>query len=363
MFSGFYQGKRVLVTGHTGFKGGWLSLWLKQLGAEVLGYALAAPTGPNFYDIIRNDIFAREEIADIRDGEKLEHSISSFRPDLIFHLAAQPLVRLSYERPVETFETNVIGTIKLLEAVRKLRSEATVIVVTSDKCYENQNWEFGYRENDPLGGHDVYSSSKAACEIVVQAWQRSFFHARTQVVSARAGNVFGGGDYAADRIVPDAIRALISQVPISVRNPNATRPWQHVLDCLSGYLWLGTRVECAGADFPKAFNFGPGVQANFSVSKLTEEILKIWPGEWKSTGTSGQPHEAHQLNLAIDRAATVLEWFPTWSFSEAVQNTVSWYYERHVKAEKMLNYSVRQIEIFEQAARSKGNRWALGGAK
>jgi CDP-glucose 4,6-dehydratase len=359
MFDGFYKGKRVFLTGHTGFKGGWLSLWLRRLGAQIAGFSLAPAASPNLYETLRGEVFAAETIADVRNRDALEKAIASFQPDLIFHLAAQPIVRLSYERPVETFETNLFGAINVLEVVRKLRSQATVIMVTSDKCYENVGWEFGYRENDPLGGFDVYSSSKAACELAVHSWRRSFFSGRPQIATVRAGNVIGGGDYALDRIVPDAIRALAAKLPIMVRNPNATRPWQHVLDCLSGYLWLGAKIAGADSNFPSAFNFGPGVYANVPVSRLVEEILKIWPGRWDQIGATSQPHEAHQLNLAIDRAAEVLSWFPAWSFQEAIERTVVWYLRRHENGENMLQYSIDQVSAFEKAATAKEIRWAL----
>jgi CDP-glucose 4,6-dehydratase len=362
MFDGFYKGKRVFLTGHTGFKGGWLSLWLSRLGAQIAGFSLAPAAAPNFYETIRGHVFSAETIADIRNRDALEKAIASFQPDLIFHLAAQPIVRLSYEHPVETFETNLFGTINVLEVVRKLRSPATVIMVTSDKCYENVGWEFGYRENDSLGGFDVYSSSKAACELAVHSWRRSFFSERSQIATVRAGNVIGGGDYAPDRIVPDAIRALTAKLPIMVRNPSATRPWQHVLDCLSGYLWLGTKIANAEPNFPSAFNFGPGVYANVPVSRLVDEILKIWPGRWHQVGISSQPHEAHQLNLAIDRAAIVLSWFPAWSFQQAIEHTIVWYLHRHENGGNMLQYSLDQVSAFEKAAASKEIRWALAKA-
>ncbi len=363
-FDNFYAGKRVLVTGHTGFKGGWLSLWLNQLSAEVHGLGLKPPTNPNFYEVLRPGIFAQEDECDIRELNMLAAAIKQARPDLIFHLAAQPLVRHSYANPLETFATNALGTAHLLEAVRRHELPCPVVVITTDKCYENQGWERGYRETDPLGGHDVYSMSKAAAELVVQSWRKSFFLPNAKLgslASVRAGNVIGGGDYAEDRIVPDCIRALLAGQPIPVRNPKATRPWQHVLDCLSGYLWLGAELARADKQTPLAgaFNFGPGDQANLPVSELVEEILHCWPGRWAQTGRPDAPHEASKLNLAIDKAANLLQWFPTWTFKEAIRETITWYHERHAgKSPDMLRFSRAQIDAFTSAAAARQIRWA-----
>ena len=363
MFAGFYQGKRVLVTGHTGFKGGWLSLWLKQLGADVLGISLPAPTDPNLHSIISPHAFAAETECDIRHGELLQAAVIEARPDIIFHLAAQPIVRRSYAEPLETLQTNVLGTANLLEAVRGARFSCPVMVITSDKCYENREWDYAYREDDPLGGHDVYSMSKGATELVAQSWNRSFFMrdpALGPVVTARAGNVIGGGDYASDRIVPDCIRALNEKKPIMVRNPAAVRPWQHVLECLSGYLWLGARVGKEGKDSPLigAFNFGPEPSARQPVLKLVEVLLRHWPGQWVDGSNPNSPHEAKLLTLSIDKAAARLGWRPVWEFGETVSQTVAWYHRRHtVPDADMLAYSVGQIEAYAAAARSKQLSW------
>ncbi len=364
MFDGYYRGKRVLVTGHTGFKGTWLALWLKQLGAEVCGVGLPAPTNPNLHEIIQGHAFARQVDCDIRDLPKLSGVVRAFAPDLVFHLAAQPLVRRSYAEPLETFEINALGTANLLEVIRTAELPCAILVVTSDKCYENQGWEYGYREHDPLGGHDIYSMSKAATELVVQAWRKSFFLPNPKLgnlASARAGNVIGGGDYAADRIVPDCVRALLSGQPIEVRNPAATRPWQHVLDCLSGYLWLGARLARAEKNSPLAgaFNFGPGVQANQPVSELVTELLRHWPGEWRDVSDPQAVHEARQLNLAIDKAAARLHWFPTWTFAEAVAHTSMWYHQRHSqKVPDLLALTLGQLETFTRTAQSRNLAWA-----
>jgi CDP-glucose 4,6-dehydratase len=355
MFDRFYSGKRVLVTGHTGFKGGWISLWLRKLGATVAGYATPAPTNPNIHSIVHEHVFAQEFIADIRDVPQLQHALQSFKPDIIFHLAAQPLVRLSYEQPVETFTTNAVGTLNLLETVRTLKLPSALVLITTDKCYENREWSYSYRENDSLGGHDPYSASKAAAEIIIHSWRESFFKTSPHlgpIGSARAGNVIGGGDYAQDRIVPDAIRALSAGNDLVVRNPGATRPWQHVLDSVHGYLLLGQKLAVHGpqSEFASAFNFGPGPDGNFPVRNIVEHIFKTMPGKWTSPQQSGQPHEASKLNLAIDKATAVLGWRPTWAFAEALDKTVAWYNERHFKKNKdMVGFSLSQIEEFERS--------------
>jgi CDP-glucose 4,6-dehydratase len=364
MFNGFYQGKRVLVTGHTGFKGGWLSLWLKQLGAVVWGVSLPPPTNPNFHELISPQVFEGEITCDIRHLEPLALAVKKIKPDLIFHLAAQPLVRLSYTQPLETFQTNALGTANLLEAVRHAELSCAVIVVTSDKCYENREADYAYRENDPLGGHDIYSMSKAATELVAQAWNRSFFqpnHKLGPVVTMRAGNVIGGGDYATDRIVPDCIRALMAQRPILVRNPGAVRPWQHVLECLGGYLWAAAELERGGKSslLATAFNFGPEPSARQPVRRLVEEVLSVWPGEWVDGSDPKSPHEATLLTLSIEKAGALLNWFPAWDFKEAVDRSVSWYHQRHaLKNPDMMAFSVGQIDAYIESAQRKGITWA-----
>ncbi len=363
MFNGFYQGKRVLVTGHTGFKGGWLSLWLKQLGATVWGVSLPPPTKPSFHEIITAHAFAGEIECDIRQLESLVAAVKKIQPDVVFHLAAQPLVRLSYAEPLATLQTNAIGTANLLEAVRAAELPCAVIVVTSDKCYENREWEFAYRENDPLGGHDVYSMSKAATELVAQSWNRSFFKPNAKlgpVVTARAGNVIGGGDYAADRILPDCIRSLMAKKPILVRNPAAVRPWQHVLECLSGYLWLAAQLHQAGKSSRLAtpFNFGPEPSSRQPVRNLVEEVLAGWPGEWVDGSNPNSPHEATLLTLSIEKAGALLHWTPAWDFKEAVDRSVAWYHQRHaVKSSGMLAFSNAQIDAYTESARRKNSAW------
>jgi len=363
MFLGFYQNKRVLVTGHTGFKGGWLSLWLKILGADVQGISLPPPTNPNFHEVIKTYAFKRDMVCDIRDLEKLLAAVRIGQPDIIFHMAAQPIVRRSYFEPLETFNINAVGTANLLESVRMAELPCPVIVITSDKCYENREQNYAYTETDPLGGHDVYSMSKAATELVAQSWNKSFFAPNSKlgpVATVRAGNVIGGGDYAADRIVPDCIRALSASQPISVRNPAAIRPWQHVLECLSGYLWLGARLAHEGKKSPlvSAFNFGPDASSQQPVRTLVEAVLREWPGEWNDSSDPNQPHEAKLLTLSIKKAADMLDWHPVWNFPETVTRTVSWYRARHeLKHADMLDLSKSLISDYVAAAQKKNAPW------
>jgi len=363
MFAGYYQNRQVLVTGHTGFKGAWLSLWLKKLGAKGTGLALPAPTNPNLHAVIQPGTFEREIMCDIRDASALAAAVKEVQPEIIFHLAAQSLVRLSYDEPLATLETNVNGTAHLLEAVRLGSIDCVTVCITSDKCYENREWEFAYRENDPMGGHDIYSMSKGATELVVAAWNRSFFGpnpALGPVVTVRAGNVIGGGDYAGDRIVPDCVRALQAGKPILVRNPGAVRPWQHVLECLSGYLWLGARLAQEGKNSRLAspFNFGPEPSARQPVRRLVEEVLRHWPGEWVDGSTPGSVHEATLLSLSIEKAGAWLQWYPSWNFAEAIQRTIVWYHESHLRPNgDMLKLTSEQIDGYVAAARNENRAW------
>lgn len=358
-----YAGRRVFVTGHTGFKGSWLSLWLHHLGAQVTGFSLPPAAPSSLHEVVRHGTFDAEFSGDIRDARALTEAVLAAQPDFVFHLAAQALVRHSYAEPVDTFEVNALGTVRLLEAVRATGLACPVIVVTSDKCYENRGWEWGYRENDPLGGHDVYSMSKAATELVVQSWRRCFFQTDTRLgllATVRAGNVIGGGDYAADRIVPDCVRALLAGQPVPVRNPHATRPWQHVLDCLSGYLWLGARLAAPEreARLADAINFGPDARSNQPVAALVTELLRHWPGEWRDESRPGAPHEASFLHLDTDRAAQWLGWHPAWSFADAVRETARWYHARHVGSADMRAFSLAQIDDFTAAAAARDLTWA-----
>jgi CDP-glucose 4,6-dehydratase len=335
-----YRGKRVLVTGHTGFKGGWLTLWLAELGAEVTGYALAPDGAPCLFEAAGVGRACRSVIGDVRDAPRVRDLVREVRPDVVFHLAAQPLVRRSYEAPLETLETNVVGTANVLEAVRHAGRPCACVVVTSDKCYDNREWVFGYREDDPMGGHDVYSMSKGAAELVVASWRRSFFPPRrlaqhgVALATARAGNVVGGGDWAKDRIVPDAIAALAARRPVPVRNPDAIRPWQHVLEPLGGYLLLAARLAGAGTDrreaFCEAWNFGPRGEDARPVRAVVDALVEAWgEGSWEDRRDPSAPHEAGTLRLAIDKAQARLGWSPRWRFEETFARTAEWYRRFH----------------------------------
>jgi CDP-glucose 4,6-dehydratase len=320
-----FQGKRVWLSGHTGFKGSWLSEWLLQLGAIVHGYALEPDTTPALFEQLGLASRLEHEVADIRDAEAVRLSIHAFRPDYVIHMAAQPLVRRSYAIPVETYETNAMGTVNVLEALRNFSHPCAAVIVTTDKVYQNHESGHAYEESDPLGGHDPYSSSKAMAEIATSAYRSSFFqNGPVKVASARAGNVIGGGDWAEDRIVPDAMRALDRGEKIAVRNPKAVRPWQHVLEPLGAYLLLAGKLV-SDASLATSFNFGPGPEANRSVRDLTEEILKHRQGSWEDVSDPDALHEATLLNLSIEKACKILDWIPHWDFSTTIEKTASWY--------------------------------------
>jgi CDP-glucose 4,6-dehydratase len=326
----FYQNKRVFLTGHTGFKGSWMAEWLLSLGAEVHGYALDPQPHEVLYEQLGlSSRLANDTRADLADRETLKKAFLQAKPDIVFHLAAQPLVRLSYEIPVETFATNVMGTAHLLDVVRQTQHPCTVVCITTDKCYENREWLHSYREEDAMGGYDPYSASKGAAELVIASYRRSFFPASgpVRLASARAGNVIGGGDWALDRIVPDCIRALRAGQAIPVRNKIATRPWQHVLEPIGGYLTLGAALATttAPALLSTAFNFGPTLHSNRTVSQLVQELLKHIPGEWIDASDPHAVHEASKLNLAIDKAYHLLEWQPVWNFEQTIARTAEWY--------------------------------------
>lgn len=333
MFGDIYRDLKVLVTGHTGFKGGWLSEWLLLLGAKVSGYALDPPTKPSLFDELGLSSRMDDNRCDVLDAAALAAWIRREQPDLVFHLAAQSLVRTSYAEPVATFATNALGTVHVLDAVRQSRRPCPVVVITTDKCYHNREWVHGYREEDRLGGHDPYSASKACAEIIVSSYQHAFGGTPGfGICSARAGNVIGGGDWAENRVVPDCMRALSKNESIAIRNPAQTRPWQHVLEPLGGYLWLGAlqlqpRLLGNGAAcaFRSAFNFGPRIEANRPVRDLVDEVLKSWPGQWHQAAQASTLHEAGLLNLAIDKACHLLRWEPVWDFASAVHHTTAWY--------------------------------------
>ena len=335
-FKSIYQEKKVFLTGHTGFKGSWLLSWLHLLGANIKGYALAPENKHDLYNVLEGDKLCQSVIADIRDRNRLENEILDFQPDFIFHLAAQPLVRLSYELPVETFEINVIGTANVLEAVKKMAKSCAVVLITTDKVYENKEWYYPYRESDRLGGYDPYSASKAACEIVISSYRNSFFNPsaydkhQKAVASARAGNVIGGGDWAKDRIIPDVVRALQNNLPIEVRNPNAVRPWQHVLEPLSGYLLLGAKLTENPVKFSDAWNFGPYMEDNLTVKNLVESAIQTWGSGTYYTPQYEQPlHEAKLLKLDINKSVNELGWKPKYNAGKAIEITLSWYKNFH----------------------------------
>ena len=372
-FGGVFRGRRVLVTGHTGFKGAWLGEWLLELGATISGVALAPNTEPSLFRQLGLETRLVHHLQDIRQPGAVAAIIRDFRPDFVFHLAAQPLVRLSYEQPVETWETNVLGTIQVLEGLRLLNSSShpcSAVFVTTDKCYENREWLHAYREIDPLGGHDPYSSSKAGAEIAIAAWRRSFFSGGSvKIATARAGNVIGGGDWAVDRIVPDTMRALARGETIPVRNKTATRPWQHVLEPLGGYLWLAALLadpSLAGPSAPDplrfcdAFNFGPRLESNRTVAELVAEILKHRPGQsgrWEDRSDPHAPHEASLLNLSIEKAFHLLRWRPVWDFQETVARTTEWY-TRVEQSNPPLALTRAQIAAYTAAARTAALPWA-----
>ena len=322
-------GRRVFVTGHTGFKGGWVTALLTRLGAKVCGYALPATSSPNLAALGNiSGLLTQETLADIRDAETLKAAIRQAQPDIVIHMAAQALVRQSYADPVETWSTNVMGTVNVLEAARSVASIAAIVVVTTDKCYENRAWEWGYRETDPLGGHDPYSASKAATELVAQSYRKSFFDNGALLATARAGNVIGGGDWSADRILADAARAAAAGEQLIVRNPAATRPWQHVLDCLSGYLTLAGALWAGDRAAADAFNFGPDSTDNVSVGELLDRLGRHWP-ELRWQTEAGQaisaPHEAAYLYLDSSRARQALRWRSRWTLDTALEKTAQWY--------------------------------------
>ncbi|MCX7385955.1 MAG: CDP-glucose 4,6-dehydratase [Planctomycetales bacterium] len=352
MFNDFYRGRRVLVTGHTGFKGSWLCQWLLTLGAEVQGYALAPPTSPSLFEQLGLSTQIADTRADIRDRVQLTSVIRDFDPEIVFHLAAQPLVRYSYQNPIETYETNVMGSIYVLEALRISNRPCVAVMVTTDKCYENREWVFGYREVDPMGGRDPYSSSKGMAELAIAAYRRSYFgNAQIRVASVRAGNVIGGGDWALDRIVPDCVRALQKNEPMVVRNPAATRPWQHVLEPLHGYLTLAHKLHMAQPASDRlrqlcsGFNFGPESSSNRTVRELVDQLLQTIPGSWLNHCDPKSLHEAHLLHLCIDKAKSLLGWTPNWDFATSVKMTAEWY-QQHATGQDVRLLTQQQISTY-----------------
>lgn len=325
----FWKNKKVLITGHTGFKGSWLSLILLNWGCEVYGISLKPTEELNLFNSLNFEKDLNHNLIDIRNSELFKSKVKEIKPDIIFHLAAQPLVRDSYLSPVDTWEVNVNGTINLLEAVRDLNYNSVAIFITTDKVYKNNEWIYGYREIDQLGGYDPYSSSKAASEIAINSWRSSFLDDeidnKTLIASARAGNVIGGGDWSKDRIIPDAIRALNTNQTIKVRSPNSSRPWQHVLEPLFGYLNLAEKMYSNDYALATSFNFGPRIESNKKVKDLIKEVLKIWEGKWQDISDTKNLHEANLLNLSYEKAFNYLNWQPKWDFEKTIEKTVHWY--------------------------------------
>lgn len=345
----FWAGRRVLVTGHTGFKGAWLSSWLVQKGAGVFGLALVPDTTPALFDQLALAARVDHMICDIRDRDAVAARVRAIRPDVILHLAAQPIVRRSYREPVETFATNVMGTVHLLEALRGWDQPCAVVIVTTDKVYDNHEWVHAYRETDPLGGHDPYSASKAACEVAVDSYRKSFFKdAPVRIASARAGNVIGGGDWSEDRIIPDLVRANSRGRALTVRNAHAIRPWQHVLDPLNGYLVLAEALYLGRANVADSFNFGPDPAGQRTVQDLVESAYSHWAGRWENLTDPAAPHEAGCLALATEKARMVLGWTPRWGFGESVAETIAWYRAVH-EGQDPIAVTRQQIAAFDEA--------------
>jgi CDP-glucose 4,6-dehydratase len=348
----FWQGKNVLLTGHTGFKGSWLSLWLQAMGAEVVGYALAPPTNPSLFEVAEVASGMISIIGDIRDLDKLHSVFAEYKPEIVIHMAAQPLVRYSYENPVETYSTNVMGTVNVLEAVRHCTTVKAVVNITTDKCYENREWAWGYRENEPMGGYDPYSNSKGCAELVTAAYRNSYFHSDKYkehglaLASARAGNVIGGGDWAEDRLIPDIMRAITQGKPVNIRNSHATRPWQHVLEPLSGYLLLAQKLYEEGTSFAEGWNFGPNDEDAKPVQWIVERLTKDWGGDASWILDDGNhPHEAHYLKLDCSKAKARLDWHPKWSLGECLNRIVDWQI-KYQQGCNMKLISLEQIQLY-----------------
>lgn len=368
MFANTYAGKRVFVTGHTGFKGSWLTSWLLSLGAEVAGFSIGLPSEPSAFAVLGLEKKIRHTVGDVRDAAALSKAVQDFKPQVIFHMAAQALVRPSYEDPSGTFATNAFGTLNLLEAVRRTPSVQSVICVTSDKCYRNDEWVWGYRETDHLGGEDPYSASKACAEIIAHSYFRSFFKDGPRMATVRAGNVIGGGDWAADRIVPDCAKAWAAKAPVQIRSPWATRPWQHVLEPLSGYLWLGARLlgdDVAACALPldkEAFNFGPAADVNNSVAEVADALAVHWPGfeaQMDRSAAAGKK-ECTLLKLCCDKSLAHLSWKATWNFTETIRYTAEWYKAFYTggPGADMVKVTAGCIGAYAGQAKERGLAWA-----
>lgn len=360
-FSGVYKGKRILVTGHTGFKGSWLSFWLYLLKAEIIGYSLYKPSRPANFDALKLNNIICDIKGDIRDMDKLSFAFRRYKPDIVFHLAAQPIVGKSYDEPKTTFDTNMTGTLNVLECIRRTKSVRAAVIITSDKCYENNSWDYGYREIDRLGGIDPYSASKACAEITSFSYAKSFFpdSGSVRIATARAGNVIGGGDWAKDRIVPDCIRAWVKQRKALIRNPRSTRPWQHVLEPVSGYLWLSAcLLKKGGIPSGESFNFGPDSDASYSVESLVKKMADSWGNAgWKVKQEATDRKEAALLKLCCDKALLRLGWKAALNMEDTIDYTIKWYRNFYSRSD-MPKITSQQIGAYWSAAGRRGIRWA-----
>lgn len=350
----FWQNKKVLITGHTGFKGSWLTLWLLKMGSKVCGISLEPQFEKNLFDSLNLKNNLEHNICDIRDKDKVKIIINNFKPDIVFHLAAQPLVLTSYEKPSETWEINVIGTINIMEAILSIDHKCGAVFITTDKVYKNNEWEYGYRENDKLGGIDPYSSSKAASELAINSWRESFCgssdfkKSNIFIASARAGNVIGGGDWSSNRIIPDLVKSLSSNSKIIIRNPSSTRPWQHVIEPLAGYIILAEKLyKTENRQFSSPFNFGPDMNSNRTVKELVKECLKYWDGEFLINKKENMPHEAGKLNLAIDKANHMLQWRPKLNFEKTVELTINWYKNFELNAKTAFDCCEYDLSLYQ----------------
>lgn len=362
-FKDAYYGKRVLVTGHTGFKGSWLSAWLLELGANVVGFSINIPTNPSNFEVLNLENKLKHITGDVKDLDHLKQVFDDCSPDIVFHLAAQPITRLSYDKPQETFNTNLFGTVNVLECIRISKTVKAAVIITSDKCYQNVEWIWGYRENDRLGGDDPYSASKACAEIACHSYIKSFFSSQDspKASTARAGNVIGGGDWAKDRIVPDCVRAFSKGEKVEIRSPSATRPWQHVLEPLSGYLWLGANLLQDNERVTgESFNYGPLSDVNRTVEELIKEFTRSWrDGKWSVSSVSGnEKKESTLLKLNCDKALHYLKWHAILSFEETVKITANWYKTFYEGQEDMYRFTIKQIEEYKNLALKRELAWA-----
>ncbi len=361
MFNNVYKGKKVVVTGHTGFKGTWLTRWLMMLGAEVMGISDGIPTTPSMFEILDMEKNIQHKVVDVRDVDALAQAIQGFEPDFVFHLAAQAIVSTSYLDPLGTISTNVMGTANVLDVIRRLSKPCVAVIITSDKCYENVEWEWGYRETDHLGGKDIYSASKGAAEVVFHAYFHSFLKSQPhiRIASARAGNVIGGGDWAKDRIIVDSVLSWNEHKPVQIRSPEATRPWQHVLEPLSGYLWLGANLATNDKLNGESFNFGPRAEQNRRVIELIADVFEYWNKDFDCYQITGNIpfHEAGLLKLNCDKALFHLRWEPTLFYRECVRMVGEWYAGFYIKNQDVQKITQQQIEQYMQLATERGNRW------